>query len=416
MTRPARRTDDRWNMADYFIARQPILNAALDVYAYELLFRTSDSGNAPEDLDNDRATADVLTTTEEVGLARIAGGHPAFINVPERFLTDPDLLPDPQENVVLEVLENVALSPAVVAGISTLAERGYTLALDDFVYDARFESVLPYTSIVKLEIPRIAPADWEVNVRRLQDRGITVLAEKVETADEFDRLAALGCDLFQGYFFARPRVVSGKRLAPSQLGMLELLSQINNPDVDLDQLSELVSRDMALSMRALKHVNSAASALSRRIESVHEAVVYLGREAIKRLVTLLLMAGVDDKPGELVTMALTRARFMQLYATAGQRSDADSYFTVGLLSLLDTLMDMPMDAVLKSMSLSQELQGALQQHSGTKGEALALASRLERGITVPERGNSIPSSLIADLHNQALSWADDTLGGVAAPS
>ena len=403
-------------MTDYFIARQPIFDRSLDVYAYELLFRTSVSSGAPAEFDQDLATASVLSTSEDVGLVRLAGGHSAFINLPQRFLAEPDLLPESPEGVVLEILEDVELTPEVIAGISRLAERGYTLALDDFVYDPRFEPVLPHVDIVKLEIPRIVPERWEQEIRRLKDRGLCVLAEKVENAEDFERLAELGCDLFQGYFFARPRVVSGKRLVPNQLAMLELLSEINDPDTDIDMLSQLVSRDVALSLRAIRYVNSAANALCRRIESVQEAVVYLGRDTIKRWVTLLLMARVGDKPNELITMALTRARFMQLLAMETGRPDAEAHFTVGLFSLLDALMDMPMERVMESMSLPEELRDALQYRVGRKGDALSLTLALERGQleeALREIWLEAPAPL-AELHRQAINWADETLAGIAA--
>ncbi|MDP5053010.1 MAG: EAL domain-containing protein, partial [Congregibacter sp.] len=291
-------------MSDFFIARQPIFGRDLKLFAYELLFRDSDTGAAPQDLDDDVATAQVLSISEEVGLSRLVGDHPAFINLPRKFLAEPELLPFEPDNVVLEVLEHVDIDDEVIRGMSALGDRGYTLALDDFVYDTRFDDALAHVAIVKLEIPQIAPENWEGEISRLKKLGVQVLAEKVETNEEFETLKALGCDYFQGYFFAKPKVVSGKRLAPNKLAVMQLMSQINDSETDIDSLSELVSRDVAISARAMNYVNSAGSSLNRRIESIREAVVYIGRETIRRWVTLLVMAKIDDKPGELVTMTL----------------------------------------------------------------------------------------------------------------
>jgi EAL and modified HD-GYP domain-containing signal transduction protein len=399
-------------MSDFFIARQPIFGRSLELFAYELLFRTSDTGTAPTEFDDDAATAQVLTTSEEIGLQKLVGEHLAFINLPEKFLAEPDLLPMQPESVVLEVLEHVTLDDSVIAGMRTLAERGYTLALDDYVYDERFEAALPHVSIVKLEIPQIAPGDWEKEIQRLKSWGVKILAEKVETNEEFERLSELGCDYFQGYFFARPKVVSGKRLTPNKLAMLELMSQINDPEIDIESLSELVSRDVALSVRAMNYVNSAASSLNRRIESVREAVVYIGRETLRRWVTLFLMAKIDDKPGELISIALIRAKFMELLAKEGHQDDSDAFFTAGMFSLLDALMDSPMNEVLESLSVSEELRDALQDRQGCKGDALNLAAALERGKLSEFHDFGLSAATIADLHLRATQWADETLAGM----
>ncbi|MDP5071885.1 MAG: HDOD domain-containing protein, partial [Congregibacter sp.] len=248
---------------------------------------------------------------------------------------------------------------------------------------------------------------------RLKKLGVQVLAEKVETNEEFETLKALGCDYFQGYFFAKPKVVSGKRLAPNKLAVMQLMSQINDSETDIDSLSELVSRDVAISARAMNYVNSAGSSLNRRIESIREAVVYIGRETIRRWVTLLIMAKIDDKPGELVTMTLVRAKFMELLAQEAGQGDSDAFFTVGLFSVLDALMDAPLDEVLQTLALPAELCDALRVHAGHKGECLALAKALEHGELSGFDPFSVPGPVVARLHQSATLWADETLAGMA---
>lgn len=400
-------------MSEFFIARQPIFDDKVKLFAYELLFRSSDTGAAPKDLDDDVATAQVLSISEEVGLTRLVGERPAFINLPHKFLVEPDLLPFEPDNVVLEVLEHVEIDDGVIQGMAALGERGYTMALDDFVYDARFDAALQHVAIVKLEIPEIAPENWGTEISRLKDLGVKVLAEKVETNEEFETLKALGCDYFQGYFFARPKVVTGKRLAPNKLAVMELMSKINNPETDIESLSELVSRDVAISVRAMNYVNSPAGALNRRIESIREAVVYIGRETIRRWVTLLIMARLDDKPGELVTMTLVRAKFMELMALEADQEDANAFFTVGLFSVLDALMDAPLEEVIGTLTIPQELHDALCQHLGNKGASLKLAKALEYGELSSFEPFQIAAPVIASLHQTATQWADETLAGMA---
>ncbi|GAB5414251.1 MAG: HDOD domain-containing protein [Congregibacter sp.] len=396
-------------MSDYFIARQPIFDASLKLFAYELLFRESDSASAPRDFDDDVATAQVLATSEDVGLNQLVGDHLAFINLPKRFFADPSLLPGDNGRLVLEMLEHVDIDDDVIEGMRALSEKGYTLALDDYVYEERFEAILPYVNIVKLEIPQIPEADWATEIQRLKGQGLRILAEKVETSEEFEKLSELGCDYFQGYFFARPKVVSGKRLSPNKLAMLQLLSKVNSPDTDVETLSELVSQDVALSVRAMNYVNSAASSLNRRIESVREAVVYIGRETLRRWVTLFMMAKLDSKPSELIRLALIRAKFLELSAQQQDRKDADVYFTTGLLSVLDAMMDRPMAEVLDSLALEGELRGALEEYEGDKGATLKLALSLEQD-GCPTPGNlNISIHEISDLYLNARVWADETL-------
>ncbi len=395
-------------MSEYFIARQPILDRQGQLYAYELLFRTSSENVAPRDLDRTLATAEVLSTTNEVGLTPLVGKGLAFINLPERFLEEPDLLPLPPDRVVLEVLEDVDFDEARLVGLQTLSERGFTLALDDFIYEERYESALRHVDIVKLEITAIPRERWQQEVERLKSRGIKVLAEKVETQQEFEILLELGCDLFQGYFFARPKVMSGRKLTSNQVAVLHLLGQLNDPEVGIDEIAELVSRDVNLSLRVLNHVNSAAHALNRTVDSVREAVVYLGRNNIRSLVALLLMARVEQKPAALMVIALVRAKLCELLAQASNGNDPGAFFTAGLFSVLDALMDLPMGDVVKNLPISDELVAALVEHSGAMGEALEMAISVEQGNIDPAAAEDSPwePEELAPMFSSATEWAD----------
>jgi EAL and modified HD-GYP domain-containing signal transduction protein len=395
-------------VAQYFIARQPILDRRLQLHAYELLFRGPGGGPVDAGIDDDHATAQVLTIGADAGLATLAGGYPAFINLPRRFLVEPDLLPLAPQQVVLEVLESVDLDAPVLAGMRELRARGYTIALDDVVDVERCAIAAGCADIVKLEIPRIAPDAWPRVIERAHEAKLRVLAEKVETPEEYERLLALGCDYFQGFFFARPKTLTGARLSANKIAMLQLLARINDPATDVDTLAQLVSRDVTLSVRALNYVNSAASALQRRIDSVREAIVYLGRNPVRSWVTLYLMANVDDKPSELISVALSRARFCEQLALEANRRDEGTFFTVGLFSILDALMDTNMTDVLEALQLHGELRDALIRRGGTSGAALLTAESLEMGMEpVPVAG--IDGDTLCDLYTQARAWADTAL-------
>jgi len=395
------------DISQYFVARQPIFDRDLHVRAYELLFRSSSRNAAPRDLDAVAATAEVLSTAEDAGLDTLVGPHDAFVNISDRFLDEPDLLGLTSKQVVLEILETVEFTPERIEGLRQLRDRGFTLALDDFIYDESFEAIFPLVSIVKLEISAIPRADWASTIAHLKDRGLTVLAEKIETNEEFEVLRDLGCDLFQGYFFARPAVLSGRRVAANHLALVQLLAQINRASSSIDELSSLVARDLALSMRVLNHVNSAACRLNRRVESIHEAVVYLGRDQVRNLASLMLMTRVDRKPSELMVMALVRARLCETVAREQEKPNADAYFTAGLFSVLDALLDRPMEELLAELKLTEELIGALGERAGPVGRVLSIVIGLERGAGI--EADAVPGSTparLAELHREAVVWAD----------
>ncbi|MDO6460203.1 HDOD domain-containing protein [Granulosicoccaceae sp. 1_MG-2023] len=401
-------------MAEFFIGRQPILDRDMQLYAYELLFRSGQQGNQAGTPDDDFATSQVITTAfTDIGLDKLVRDKFAFVNVPYRFIVEPDLLPMDPDQVVLELLESVQIDDAVVAGIETLHKRGFTIALDDFIYSRDYDRVLPYVDLIKIDITQFPPEQWATEVARARHYGCRVLAEKVETQEEYARLRALKVDYYQGYFFARPSVVAGQRIASSKLSLLQLLAGINDPDIELEELQRLISKDVGISVKSLNYVNSAASGLNRKVESIHEAIIYLGRNTIRSWVTLIIMASVDDKPDELMIMALVRARFCEMLAARLGRERQDRYFTVGLFSVLDSLLDAPLEEIIEPMSLPGSMQKALLRHEGEKGAMLRLAMDMEFGFAGDEDFAGVGTDELADMHLEALSWADDSFAGMA---
>jgi EAL and modified HD-GYP domain-containing signal transduction protein len=394
-------------VSEYFMARQPILDRDRGLFAYELLFRDSATNAAPHGINHDAATAQILTTSSDVGLSALVGERRAFINLPERFLDDPDLLSQFSPQLVLEVLEDVEFNETRISGLRELKARGFTLALDDFIYDPRFDEILPLVDIVKLEIPALPEDSWEREIQRLKASGVKVLAEKVETQREFQVLHDLDCDLFQGYFFARPKMLRGRRLSSNQIALLQLLAQLNDPGLDIDELAQLVDRDVTLSVRVLNHVQSAASALNRKVDSVREAVVYLGRDRIRSLVALLLMARTGDSPAALMSIALVRAKFCELLSADDAHSDPGAYFTTGLFSVLDAMLDMPMSEVIEKLPISDELVAALVGREGPMGSALATAVSIEGDH--PIEAGSETSAHWAALYRAATEWAEEVV-------
>lgn len=392
-------------MSEYHIGRQPIFDRNMDIFAYELLFRSSEQ-NSASFIDGAKATSTVIINTfTEIGIENLVGRRPAFINMPYDFLVNPEMISFPPKQVVLEILEDVEVDQALIDRVRELNSAGYTLALDDFIFDDQWQPLIEQAAIIKFDITQLDRSSLKQQVQLMQSLGKQTLAERIETQDEFDELKALNFDYYQGYFFAKPRVISGKRVPVNKLGLVELLARINEPSVTITSLSELVGADVALSMKVLKFINSPITGLPRKVENIHQAVVYLGMDTLKSWLTVMALSELDDKPEALLNLALTRARLCQLLAESIPGVDPQAAFTVGLFSLLDTMLDRPMDEVVSSLPFVDTVRLALQERSGSLGEILTTAiSGLEN--TVPGQAVNVPIENIGSMAMQAMQWAD----------
>ena len=263
-------------------------------------------------------------------------------------------------------------------------------------------------------------AGWEVTSCRvpgpaanpvLGSRGIRLLAEKVETHEEFEFLKELDFDYFQGYFFATPAIVQGKALSCNQLAVLEQVAKSANPDVEVDELSQIISNDVSLSHKLLKFVNSPLSGLRTEVDSIRQAVVLIGLRTIKNWVTLLALSTGSDKPVQLTNTALVRARCCEMLGKTGQQDHAESYFTVGLFSALDALMDQPLERLLAELPLSNMVRSALLEQQGILGDALQCTLAMEQGRFEDIAFGSLDQSHIFDIFIEAFQWADTLLPG-----
>ena len=396
-------------MSDVFVARQPIFDRRLEAVAYELLFRGSNNVDRALVADNDEATSTVVVNAfTELGLDAVVGDGRAWINVSRDFVVDALAFALPRDRVVLELLEDQGSDDELLAMLDLLRRDGYTIALDDFVWSPEREGLLPYVDIVKVELLGRDPAAVEADVERLRAHDVTLLAEKVETHEEYDRCAALGFELFQGYFFCKPETMSARGVAPNRLAMLQLVAALQDPGIDFADLEQLISRDVALSYRLLRYINSAFFGLRREVDSIGRALALLGLENVKRWSTLSIFAGIDEKPRELILTGLARARFCEL---AGPRivgeGGAERLFTMGLFSVIDGLMDAPMADVLAAIPFPAEMVDALVERKGRHGELLDAALFCERG--------EFPSAELAALHLESLAWASEAAAQLLEP-
>ncbi|MEW6647515.1 MAG: HDOD domain-containing protein [Pseudomonadota bacterium] len=395
-------------MDDIYVGRQPICNRKLEVIGYELLYRGNSTNQAHVD-DGDLATGEViLNTFLELGLENIAGRYPAFINVGRSFLVGDRPLPFSHKRVVLEVLEDVEPDAALLESLRRLARQGYIIALDDFVYRPELEPLLQLAHIVKCDVLGVDPAALAQRVQHLKQYKARLLAEKVETHEDYEYCKQLGFDYFQGYFFSKPKVVHGRARPANRLVLLNLMAELQHPDTDIDKLETLVAQDASLTYRLLRYANSPCVAIRRKVESLRRALVLIGTNTIKNWITLILFTRLDDKPRELVVTALVRARMCELLGAARRHDGLDRFFTVGLLSAMDAMMDQPMEEVLDELPLVEEVKTALRSRDGHLGHVLEQVLLYEWGAW-DRLCHDLDNLTYRQAYLDAVRWAGDSL-------
>ncbi|GHU88906.1 hypothetical protein FACS1894202_05960 [Clostridia bacterium] len=366
------------------IARQPILDRNLQIYAYELLFRSNNKDNFFQGVDADQASSrTIMEGFQTMGIDKLTDRHPAFINFTQNLLVGNFATLFPKEYLVVEVLEDVDPTPEVVAACRSLVEQGYTLALDDFVYRPELEPLIEIASIIKFDFLISSPTEVSEMLTQMNVTGKLLLAEKIETMEMFELAASMGFVLFQGYFFSRPVTFSAKEISPLAVNHMLLLKEINSGQaVDFAKLSKIIRNDVALSYKLLKLINSSYFGLSFSITDVQHAVTALGLKEVRKWISLLGMAGLsDDKPDELIRMSMIRGRFMEQLKPYCKKIkvSAESLFMTGLFSLVDVLMDQPMKQALSGMSLDKEITDVLVNHKGSMAGLLLMAISIEQG-------------------------------------
>jgi EAL and modified HD-GYP domain-containing signal transduction protein len=345
---------------DAYVARQAILDARGRVFGYELLYRAS-PGDTTCRLDKDLASARTMTESViDFGVDVLTGGRPAFINLTRALLVEEACTLLSPAVAVFEVLEDVDVDLEVIAACRRLHQQGYRLALDDFIAGSSAEALLPYASFVKVDVLTTPEAEAEALARRLARPGLTLLAEKVESREVFERCRRAGYTLFQGYYFQKPVMRSGVTLPAQHTACLHLMSALNKPDITVAQLEVLVKQDASISLRVLRCVNSAGFAIRRDVSSIREALVLLGVGPIRKWAAIWCLAGLSaGRTAELATLALVRARSCERLGAGIRDVAGEELFLVGLCSLLDAMLDKPMEEALAHVPLSPAVQQAL---------------------------------------------------------
>ncbi|MCP1726409.1 EAL and modified HD-GYP domain-containing signal transduction protein [Natronospira proteinivora] len=389
-----------------FIARQPIFDHKKKVYGYEILFRDS-KRNIASVFDGDRATSQVITDTFlEIGLDKLVGKKYAFFNLTRNFLINDAEFPLSSAHVGLEILETVTVDEKLLDSVERLAEQGFRIALDDFVMNEGTKQLLPHAHMVKLDVLDKSEEDLRKQLSQIRQYPVQLVAERVETQEAFNMAMDLGFDYFQGFFLCEPEVIHRQRLPDNKLSILRLLARLQDPDVGPKELEQIIKQDVTLSYKLLRCVNSAYYGLSLEVSSIHHAIVYLGLPAVRNWVRLLVLAGLQDRPPELIRIALTRAKMCEVLSEHAPNLSREMAFTVGLFSVLDALMNMPMEQILERVPLSEEVDRALVDGKGAYGVLLGFVKAYERGDWETIESGPYPADAVKQAYLDALESAE----------
>ncbi len=388
------------------VARQPIYESTQRTFGYELLFRDSNANTASIG-DPDQATAQVIVNSFlEIGFDRIVGSALAFINVTDQFILSGNCESLPKGRIVFEILEDTIPTPALLEALQKLTAAGYRFALDDYVFQPQLSSLIPFCDFVKVDIRQIEREELKRQMRNVRAGTQVLLAEKVETYEEFEFCKEAGFHLFQGYFFCRPRIISVATVPMNRIAICRLLAKLQQPNISMHDVETIVGEDLSLSYRLLRYINSASIALSKTIQSINHAVRLVGTEQIRLLASLIMLASLDEKPRELMTTGLIRAKMCELLAAHAGVRLTEPFFTVGLFSTLDGFLDCPMTKALELLPLADDVCDALLTHGGDSGSVLESVLSYERADWDEMGHSGISASEMRNAYLRSVDWAD----------
>ncbi len=398
---------------DAFVARQPIFSRHKKIYAYELLFRDGMANFCPE-VDGDQASCNLLANTFlNIGIDELTGGRLAFVNFTQDLLVRQIPALFPRDTIMVEILEDVRPEPALIDACRQLVDKGYQLALDDFVYAQGLEELLRMAGIVKIDFLNTPAGEIAALADALAAFDVKLLAEKVETHEEFQAARDMGFVYFQGYFFSKPEILRGRDIAPGRMQLLQVIAEINRRDCSIDKVEDLVKTDVSLSYKLLRYINSAFFQRAREITSIKHAIVLLGLKETRKFISMIATGALAaGKPNELIRTSIIRAKFCE---SIGHHfipdAEGSELFLMGLFSLMDAILDCPMTTAIENLPLSDTIRKALLSEEGPAGDLLHLIRCYESGQW--EDCQSISDACRFDAANlpeqyrRAVGWAEN---------
>jgi c-di-GMP-related signal transduction protein len=380
-----------------FMARQPIFDANKNIYGYELLFRHGLENFFDETLDKDYASSKVLLNfTERVLLSEVAKSFH-------------------QNTIIIELLEMIEPTPEIVSVCKKLKNNGYLLALDDFQYHPRYLPLIQLADIIKVDFQLTRGEEERQNVIKQGGDKVMYLAEKIETQDEYNLAKEIGYTYFQGYYFSKPVIVAGKEIPSHKSNLVQLLKEIHHPEMDFKQLGKIIQRDVSLSYKLLRFINSAAFGIPNEIHSIRHALNLLGVNEFKKWISLVLISQIgSDKPNELMINSLIRAKFCELTAASiDQKTKAPHFFLMGLFSLIDAFLDHPKVEILRELPIPEDVKSAIlgEEQQGKLSQVLRLIAHYEQSkwdtVAQVAAQLNIPENKILTNYLTSIKWAND---------
>lgn len=350
---------------DIFLARQPIMDKSGKIFGYELLFRKNDMKNQYNFSDGDAATIKVMQNTLiNIGMCKIVGNKKAFINFTRNILKSGLYSVISFKNVVIEILENISPAEEIVKSCETLKKNGFTIALDDFIFNDKYIELIKLADIIKVDfiMTRGDERKEVINAVKSINPNLKFLAEKVETPEEFDEAVSLGYSYFQGYYFSKPQIIKGKKIPVNKVIYLNLIKELNSEEFSIENVENLIKKDVSLSYEILKMINSAKYFFKDRIISIRQAIVLLGEKEIKKWIYFMCMKPIcDDRPQIVMIESLLRAEFSELLAKKNKKSSQNSFnaYLTGIMSLMDVILQKPLYEILDELMIPQEVKNAL---------------------------------------------------------
>jgi EAL and modified HD-GYP domain-containing signal transduction protein len=387
-------------VAPVVVSRQPILDHLERIVAFELL-------TPPVKLPREATASALAQAIADIGLPRLVGSRPAHVDVTREFLVAVRPLPLAPDSVVLEVRADQKVDDLLLLALREARDAGFRIALDGFSADAGADALLDLADSVKLDVSVLDEEAIEAAVNIARGRGLALIADGVQTRTAYGYCRGLGFDAFQGRYFAEPVVVTGASAPTYRLGALSLLAQ--GESTSFEQLERVIAEDPGLSLKLVKLANSAFFNRRSPVASIRQALMALGSVAVRRWATLLVLAGVSDRPSHLLELGLLRARLCELVATRTAGAEPDRAFTVGLFSVADSLLGTRMPNLLADLPFDERTTGALGAHEGPEGRLLAGVLAYERGDFESCADNGVGLVDIARAYGDALDWTDGTL-------
>jgi EAL and modified HD-GYP domain-containing signal transduction protein len=393
-------------MYEIYIARQAILDKSLKVYGYELLARSDDRVNV-NNLPSDIATSRVLSEVfNQFGLDSIVEEKTAVIKLSKRSLLEQIVDGLPKSKVLLEINDTFLDDDVIMDEIRRQKSQGARFIYNNYTLTSRAATLLPYCDVVKIDVKNAEPLILEHLIESLEPYSVKALADKVETYEVLEMCKRVGFKLFQGYFLYEPKVLKSHGMETTKSNLLQLLKELNDPDITVNQLEEIISRDVTLSYKLMRYIESASVMAKKQVASIRNGIVYLGMEAIRNWASIIAMSSVVDKPVELVNQSLIRARMCQLLAERSEQDEPNSYFLAGLFSTLDALLDMPMDQIIHNMPLIEDVKMALLNSGGEINGILQQTLNYEKGNWLALQADELSGADASEAYLKSVAWAE----------